>query len=226
MSIAPAYAKYWERKRLMANGVPRFPVRRWWPSDGLSDIEQVLFDAVREAGSLLDVGAGDLRVMQMFQQAGFLGEYHTQDIGHEFAYTYQSLDDVDRGYDAVLCLDVLEHLPLNDGLQLLERLVSLLNPGGRLIVQTPNARCVRDPMSWDMTHVQLYNIFDLWAWLSCQGLDVQGYRVQFVPSPPGPLRRLHMAAHAWFVSRWLGCDYTDNIVLIAQRTSLTGDDLT
>ena len=221
MSVSPAYANYWERKRLLNNGVPAFPIRRWWPADGLSDIEQVLFDVVRESHTLLDVGAGDLRVRKKLQQAGFRGEYHTQDIGNEFDYTFQSLDEIQTSYDSILFLDVLEHLPLDAGLQLLERLVSLVKPGGRLVVQTPNGRCVRDPMAWDMTHLQTYNIFDLWAWLTCHNLNVSGYRVQFVPSPPGPLRRLHMMAQAWFVSRWLGCDYADNLVLIAQRPQTT-----
>jgi SAM-dependent methyltransferase len=42
-----------------------------------------------------------------------------------------------RGYDAVLCLGVIEHVPHTPRL-LLETLVRRLRPGGLLIVDTPN----------------------------------------------------------------------------------------
>ena len=50
------------------------------------------------------------------------------------------LDVVGRegGFDAVLCLDVLEHL--HDPWAFVERIPPLLNPGGVLIVSVPNVR--------------------------------------------------------------------------------------
>lgn len=59
----------------------RFPVLRWWETTGLCDSEQVIFDAIRTSPSLLDIGAGDLRIMRKLQAAGYRGEHHTQDIG-------------------------------------------------------------------------------------------------------------------------------------------------
>ena len=90
-----AYATYWERKRLLSGPVPTFPLRRWWATDGLCDVEQAYWDAIRPAARLLDVGAGDLRVMKKFRAAGFAGEYHTQDIGAEFAYD-EAVGPLDR----------------------------------------------------------------------------------------------------------------------------------
>lgn len=214
--IAPAYVDYWRRKQLAAE-VPHFPLRRWWRTEGLCDIERVYFDAVRSARRLLDVGAGDLRVKAKLLAAGFAGEYHTQDIGHEFAYTYASLDEVTDGYDAILCLDVIEHLPLDAGLDLLARLVGLLNLGGTLIVQTPNARCARFPLAWDMTHLHAYNLPDLWTHVRVRGLEAVGYRVWFAPRRFGPVAWLQAAAGRFVITRWLGCDFADNIALIARR---------
>ena len=217
MPADPAYDTYWRRKELLRRSWPTFPVRRWWETDGLCDIEQIYFDAIRGASSILDVGAGDARVMRKVQAAGYGGEYHTQDVGEEGRYTYRDLSEVTRPYDAILCLDVLEHLPLADGLILLKRMIALLGPGGALVIQTPNAAYIPDPRSWDMTHVQTYNIQDLWAFLRCEALEVEGYRVVFGPRHPGPIAAARNAIVAYVKRRVLGCDYANNIAIIARK---------
>jgi hypothetical protein len=214
-----AYRDYWKRKQLLSEA-PHFPVRRWWRADGLCEIERVYFDAVRTATRLLDVGAGDLRIQQKLVAAGFRGEYHTQDVGTEFAYTYRSLDEIAPGYDAVLCLDVIEHLRLEEGLSLLDRLIGLLTPGGVLVLQTPNARCIRNPLSWDLTHLHIYNVADLWAYVRALGLDAIGYRVWFAPERFTPAGWLTANAGRLVTTRLLGCDYADNIALVARKVAL------
>jgi hypothetical protein len=217
MSEHPAYRTFWQRKELLRRAWPIFPVRRWWESDGLCDIEQVYFDAVRNAPSLLDVGAGDLRIMRKIQGAGFTGEYHTQDIGTEGKYTYRDVGEVARQYGAILCLDVLEHLSLVDGLTLLDRMTSLLEPGGALVLQTANASYIPDPRSWDMTHLHVYNLPDLYAYLTCDRLDVAGYRVTVGDRNPGPIRRVKLGITAYVQLKILGCDYANNIAVVARR---------
>lgn len=101
------YRDYWRRKDLLAKSVPHFPVRRWWGSAELCDIEGVYFEAIRQSPEVLDVGAGDLRMMKRMQAAGYRGTWHNQDIGTEFAYDYARIEDVTRQYGAVLCLDVI-----------------------------------------------------------------------------------------------------------------------
>ncbi len=212
-----AYENYWRRKQLLAGSVPDFPVKRWWTTEHLCEVEQILFDTVLRAPELLDFGAGDLRIMKKLKIAGFSGEYHTLDISPEYEYTYRDIEQVDRRYGAILCLDVLEHMPLEAGLGLLRRLVDRLADQGTLIVQTPNARCINNPMAWDMTHVQCYSITDLWAYLSAMDLHVEGYRVCMVPPAPTISEGIRHHLKRWAVTRVLGCDYADNIVVIARR---------
>jgi hypothetical protein len=165
-----AYRTYWARKALLNGPLPGFPVLRWWKTDGLSPIEERYFNAIRDAESLLDIGAGNLRVKRLFQGAGYRGLYHTLDPGPEFEHDYRDLADVQQNYDAIIILDVIEHLPLNDGLGLIDGAIARLNRGGNLIVQTPNARCISNPMGWDMTHRQLYNLPELWAYVTASRL--------------------------------------------------------
>ena len=217
MSAHPAYQSYWKRKALLKRSFPQFPVRRWWETDGLCDIERVYFDAIREAPSLLDVGAGDLRVMRKLQAAGYRGEYHTQDIGDGGPYTYADLAEVKRPYGAILCLDVLEHLPLADGIALLQRMLALLLPGGALVLQTPNAAYLPEPRSWDMTHVHTYALHDLWAFFTVEGLDAAGYRVVLGPEREGLAAGARSALQRWAKRKLLGCDFANNVAVIARK---------
>ncbi len=191
-------------------------MRRWWETDGLCDIEQVYFDAVRTATSLLDVGAGDLRIMRKFQAAGFAGEYHTQDVGTEGRYTYRDVGEVKRKYGAILCLDMIEHLPLQEGLSMLRTVIALLEPDGVLVIQTPNAAYVPDPRSWDMTHVHLYNAGDLWAWLKCEGLETEVYRVALREERPSPIVAARLTVTDYVKKKILGCDFANNVAAVAR----------
>jgi hypothetical protein len=217
LSGHPAYETYWKRKALLKRGFPRFPVRRWWETDGLCDIERVYFEAIRDAPSLLDVGAGDLRVMRKLQAAGYGGEYHTQDIGDGGPWTYGELGEVRRTYGAILCLDVLEHLPLSDGIALLKRMLELLAPRGVLVLQTPNAAYLPEPRSWDMTHVHTYALHDLWAFFTVEELDVAGYRVVLGPEREGFAVAMRTGLQRWVKQKLLGCDFANNAAVIARK---------
>ena len=212
------YGSYWRRKHLLSQPVPAFPVKRWWRTDGLSEIERIYFEAVKRSPSVLDVGAGDLSIMRKFESAGYSGEYHTLDPGEEYTHTYRDLAEVHRTYCAILCLDVIEHLPLQQGVRMLTRLTELLEPGGVMVVQTPNARCIRYPASWDMTHLHIYNAHDLWAYLSGLGFTVEGFRIVFGSEYPSMGERIRGLAGAFIASRLLGCDYADNIAMIGRKS--------
>ena len=214
------YLNYWQRKELLKSGTPKFPLLRWWNSHELCEIEEVIFNKVKNQDTVLDVGAGDLRIMQKFKKAGYLGKYHTQDIGEEFKYTYANSDEINHQYSAILCLDVIEHLQLSNGLALIHRLVNLLNEDGILIIQTPNARCVRSPLISDMTHLHCYNLPDLWAYLTSMGLKVEGYRVVFEPQQKAWIQYILGAVSKYIITRVLGLDYADNIVLIAYKPNI------
>jgi len=175
-------------------------VRRWWETDHLCEIEQIYFDAIRTSPSVLDVGAGDLRIMGKLKRAGYAGDYHTQDVGTEGAYTYRDLDEIRRSYGAILCLDVIEHLALREGLTLIRKMISLLQGGGVLVLQTPNASYIPDPRS-----------------LTCEGLDTTAYRVVLRDPNPGPIVSTRMAITAYVKRRVLGCDYANNIAVIARK---------
>jgi 2-polyprenyl-3-methyl-5-hydroxy-6-metoxy-1,4-benzoquinol methylase len=212
------YLNYWKRKQL-ARQPPHFLVRRhWWDTDELSDAHGMIFDAIRNARSVLDVGAGDMRFMRLAQKRGLAATYHTQDIGTEFDYTYSDLSQVTHPYDAVICMDVLEHLDVAGSVAMLHRLLSLVNPGGVLALQTPNAYFHRHPLSWDMTHLHAYNPIDLWTYLTALGTETTVYRVMFGHPPTRLKGRLHERMRIWLASE-LYLDPCENLIAIVRKTS-------
>jgi len=213
------YLNYWKRKDLKANSLPKFTLVNYWQSDWLNEAEEIIFEQIKRKSSVLDVGAGNLRVKSKLQKFGFRGEYHTQDVGNEYQYTYSNIDRIDRKYSAILCLDVIEHLALKDGLLLVHKLIGLLETDGVLILQTPNARCVRNPIISDMTHLHCYNLSDLWAYLTALGLKVDGYRVVFAIKPQSWFQKLAGIIPKYIITRLLGLDYADNIMAIAHKTN-------
>lgn len=56
-----------------------------------------------------------------------VGDLVTMDLAREFG---------DRRYDVIVCADILEHLP--DPVDALRRLVTLLRPGGSVVISIPN----------------------------------------------------------------------------------------
>src|SRR5262245_35624879 len=207
------YLNYWKRKELL-HRAPEFAIRRhWWDVDDLSEAHGIIYATIEAADTVLDVGAGDMRFMRLARQRGFKGIYHTLDIGHEHEYTYSDPAEVPHKYDAVICMDVLEHLDLQAGLGLLHRLLSLVNPGGALAIQTPNANFHRHPLSWDMTHLHSYNPVDLWTYMTALGTETTVYRVMFGHPPMGLKQRLHEWVRSWLASE-LYLDRCENLIAI------------
>ena len=219
------YLNYWKRKDLLKLGTPKFPLLKWWTSSDLSEVENMIFDKIKDREAILDVGAGDLTMRHKLKKAGYSGKYHTQDIGEEFQYDYTNLDEVSHQYSAILCLDVIEHLELSEGLALIHKLVDLLAPDGMLILQTPNGRCVRSPLISDMTHLHCYNLPDLWAYLTSMELITEGYRVVFEEKYTTWKQKILTLGSRYIVTRILGLDYADNIVVIASKSNTLSEFL-
>jgi predicted SAM-dependent methyltransferase len=217
MSKDLVYLNYWQRKELLKTKILTFPVIKWWQSNELCEVERLIFDNVKDRENILDIGAGDLKLKHKFQQAGYSGDYHTQDIGEEFTYDYNELSEIANQYSAIICLDVIEHLSLADGLSLIHKLSSLLTDDGVMIIQTPNGRCVRNPLISDMTHIHCYNLPDLWAYLTCMSLRVEGFRVVFEALDKSYLQRLRELFGRYIITRLFGLDYADNIFIVAHK---------
>jgi SAM-dependent methyltransferase len=211
------WARYQERNKL--NVALRAPCVSSSQDDELNEIQRIIFERTKNVSRILDFGAGDNRVKRKFLQAGFGGSYETLDFADSSDHNYSSLSEVKGKFDAILCLEVIEHMPLNDYVDLMDQFGTLLNPGGFIVIGTPNALCVVPMWSLDTGHIQQYPMADLAADLVVRGFDVEAFRVWHGPWPRGIRKRLRL-----FLMRvlcyLLTVDYAHGIVVIGKKRTL------
>jgi len=93
----------------------------------------------------------------------------------------------DSHYGLVLALEILEHMPKTVGASLLQNIVRVLKPSGRLIISTPNKfspeglggyywgekiRHWSKWDAWDQTHVHIYSSWEFVRLLKASGFVV------------------------------------------------------
>ncbi len=207
-----AYLNYWKRKEFNSQTVPTQRISFW--VDAIDSPSENLIDECALSGkSVLDFGAGNLKVKERLKRKDYKGEYFSFDSGSEFNYSFSDFSIIDRKFDTILFIDVIEHLDLEAGLKLTMDLLEKLNPGGELVLQTPNGRCIRNHLGSDMTHKQLYNIGDLYSYFKALEFDVSCYRICFDKKKQGPFSRLRTFIGRLITAKFIGVDYADNILL-------------
>jgi 2-polyprenyl-3-methyl-5-hydroxy-6-metoxy-1,4-benzoquinol methylase len=111
----------------------------------LDQLKQMSFE------SLIDIGCGDGRFIQELQaiypNARILGiDYSAHAISMAQAMNPQGayrqanviLEDLDELFDVATCIEVLEHIPLNDVSSFIKGLASTIRPGGTLVLTVPH----------------------------------------------------------------------------------------
>ncbi len=101
-------------------------------------------------GRLLDIGCGISAQAELFADWRYFGADLNRPRlrrGHQaHAWAQYAVQDITRmgwrdgGFDAILCLEVIEHLPLVARPALMRELFRVLRPGGPLVLSTPNGR--------------------------------------------------------------------------------------
>ena len=130
---------------------------------------------------------------------------------------YRSLADVsDRDFDMILMSEVAEHMPADVFADEYLRLFpAMLKASGVLVVSVPNPLAPAI-LHRDVTHVQHYPWYDLYAMLRFFFDDVDVVRTHFVSSA----RRLLSLPMRRVLSYFLEVDWCEGIVLLARKPRL------
>jgi len=217
------YVNYWERLQAREKlfQTLRPPCLYWYWSDRLNEVERLYFKWAGEASRILDFGAGEGRLKRKFLSEGFKGSYETLDISSESRHDYAALSEIRGTYDAIFCLEVIEHMTLNEYVELMDAFSHLLKPEGILIVSTPNPSCVFPMWALDAGHIQQFPLPDLAADFVIRGYEIDTFRVRLGSPPKGIRPRVRFFLQK-VLCYLLGVDYAHGIIVVGRKKSLPG----
>jgi SAM-dependent methyltransferase len=173
----------------------------------------LLMKLLRPGMRILDVGASDRRMQKKIHEVHPDILYKSMDIDCSVPHDYHSLDAIKEQFDLIILFEVIEHLDLEQGIEMLSRLHELLVDGGQLIISTPN---IFNPgRFWiDATHKTAYSYEELGGIVLSQGLEVLGIYRTFHASFLKYLLRLTLF---YPLHRILNVDFAKSIVVLARR---------
>jgi 2-polyprenyl-3-methyl-5-hydroxy-6-metoxy-1,4-benzoquinol methylase len=174
---------------------------------------EIIFANLRTGIRVLDVGASTRSLGEKMKERVPSLTYKTMDIDRTQQHDYYSLSEIRETFDLITLIEVIEHLPFENGLNMLRELTGLLNPGGKIIVTTPNLH--HPSRYWcDCDHRTPYEYQNLGAVLLEAGFDLDGlyrtYNDQFLRR----FIRRYLTSH---LHRYLDLDFADTIVAVGVK---------
>lgn len=139
--------------------------------------------------------------------------YKSMDIDREGTHDYYSLDEIEEMFDVVLLFEVIEHLDLDKGIAMIERLHTLLTPGGRLILSTPNT--FKPGQFWrDATHRVAYCYDELGGLLLSRNFKIKGMYRNYNDAFLRYIFRVYVVSP---LHRLMGIDFARSIFIVAEK---------
>lgn len=168
---------------------------------------------LREGESVLEIGAFNRNLAKRIRKYYPHVQYKSMDIDPTYPHDYSSFEEIKEKFDLVLLFEVIEHLTLKDGREIVAKIYQVLKEGGRVILTTPN---IYTPGQYwkDITHLTPYHYEELGGVFLIQGFELlEICRLHNEPF-------LNFFFKVYFFSsffRFLGIDFTKSILLVAQR---------
>jgi 2-polyprenyl-3-methyl-5-hydroxy-6-metoxy-1,4-benzoquinol methylase len=173
----------------------------------------LMVENIRDGEKVLDIGASNRNLEERLKRHFPKLVYKSMDIDREQFHDFYSLEEVQEPFDVVLIFEVIEHLDLEEGVQLIRKTYDLLKEGGRLILTTPN---VFNPSRFwrDATHKVAYCYDELGGLLLAQGFQIKAMYRTYSDAFHRYLFRLYVMAP---LHRYLGIDFAKSILVIAEK---------
>jgi predicted SAM-dependent methyltransferase len=139
--------------------------------------------------------------------------YKSMDVDRSNQHDYYDVDSINEKFDAIIMFEVIEHMSLQEGLELLKKLYAITNERGIIILSTPNifnpARYMRDA-----THQTFYAYDELCGLLNIAGFDVKEVYRSYNDAFHRYLCKVYL--FGWLF-RFLGIDYAYSIFVVGEK---------
>ncbi len=155
-----------------------------------------LFDGLPKDTPILELGCGPGDMLEYLRQCGFsaaegidLSEEQVQiakdrGLNARVADVFECLESVPQRYRVILAVDFVEHFSKDELMRLVPAIRTALEPGGTLIVQTPNGEGLfsNQVVYGDLTHLTIFTPESLKQLFRLWGFDA----FHFVETGPAP----------------------------------------
>ena len=169
---------------------------------------------VRSGTRILEIGPGENRRGARLAAEVSGAASFSVDPDPQGAHDYRDISEAGDGFDLVMAFEVIEHLPLNEALELMRAVRIRLRSGGLFVLSTPNVFCPGAYLR-DCTHRTPFAFDELGGALLFTGFEVVGlYRVV-----PGSILRRFKKAICSPLGRALGVDHAVSIAAVARVRS-------
>ncbi len=173
----------------------------------------LMVKTIQDGEKILDIGASNRNLEQRLRRHFPRLIYKSMDIDREQFHDFYSLEEIQESFNAIFLFEVIEHLSLGEGVQLLKRVYDLLDQEGRLILTTPN---IFNPSRFwrDATHQVAYCYDELGGLLLAQGFQIKAMYRTYSDAYHRYLFRLYVMAP---LHRYLGIDFAKSILVVAEK---------
>jgi 2-polyprenyl-3-methyl-5-hydroxy-6-metoxy-1,4-benzoquinol methylase len=187
--------------------------REIWDVPLVKKRSHLLARYLRDGMAVLDVGAGMKGMKAEIDGLGIKATYKSMDIDRSNAHDYYDVADIHEKFDAIIMFEVIEHVDLQEGLDLLKQLRETLNDHGIIICSTPNifnpARYMRDA-----THRTFYGYDELCGLLNLAGFGIKDVYRSFNAAIHRYILKVYLFG---FLFRFLSIDYAISIFAIGEK---------
>jgi len=173
----------------------------------------VLFAESKNPASLLEIGAGDRDLQKKIFRKWPDCAYFSFDVDRNGDHDFYELEDVSGKYDLVCMFEIIEHVSPPLALAILKKCYEVLNPGGVLMVTTPN---IYYPPGYlrDATHVTPWCYDELGGIATLAGFEVKKLVRLYKESLLEQFVRRYCA---YPLFRLLRIDFAKQIMLVASK---------
>ncbi len=168
---------------------------------------------IKDGDKVLDIGASSRDLEMKIKKHRPQIVYKSMDIDREVVHDYYALDEIKEAFDVVFLFEVIEHLDLEEGLDMLKKIRLILKEGGYLILSTPNT--FNPGRFWrDATHRVAYCYDELGGLLLGQSFKIKGMYRTYNDAFHRYLFRVYVMSP---LHRYLGIDFAKSILIVAEK---------
>ena len=172
-----------------------------------------ILNQMKDGETVLEIGAFDRQLENRLHQFYPQVQYKSLDIDTTYFHDYSSIEEVRETFDVILLFEVIEHLRVEEGRKMVGEIHRLLNPGGRLVVSTPN---VYTPGHYwkDVSHLTPYHHEELGGLLLSQHFEIVEMCRAFHESYVTFWKKAYLFLPLF---RLLGIDFAKSIFVVARK---------